>query len=100
MFTTSAGLIFSYLLYVSGLIPRFLAQLGLIGYSILAIGIPVMLLTEMQLDAGWGLTFVALGGLFEFVVPLLLIFKGFSINTKEPRAPEPGSMPSPIPATQ
>jgi hypothetical protein len=32
MFTASAGLIFSYLLYVSGLIPRFLAQLGLVGY--------------------------------------------------------------------
>jgi hypothetical protein len=89
MFTTSAGLIFSYLLYVSGLIPRFLAQLGLVGYTVLAIGIPVTLMSTVQLDAGWGLLFVALGGLFEFIVPLLLIVKGFSTERKEPRQPDP-----------
>jgi hypothetical protein len=85
LFTASAGLIFSYLLYVSGLIPRFLAQLGLVGYTVLAIGIPVTLIGAAQLDAGWGLIFVATGALFEFVVPLLLIVKGFSIDRKEPR---------------
>jgi hypothetical protein len=84
LFTTSAGLIFSYLLYVSRLVPRFLAQLGLVGYSILAVGIPVALLGAAQLDAGWGLIFVATGGLFELVVPLLLIVKGFSIDRREP----------------
>jgi Domain of unknown function (DUF4386) len=85
IFTASAGLIFSYLLYVSGLIPRFLAQLGLVGYTCLAIGIPVTLLSTVQLDAGWGLIFVAAGAVFEFVVPLLLIIKGFSIRRQEPR---------------
>jgi hypothetical protein len=85
MFTASGGLIFSYLLYVSGLIPRFLAQLGLVGYTVLAIGIPVTLLTSVQLDAGWGLIFVAAGAVFEFVVPLLLIFKGFSFDRRETR---------------
>jgi len=85
VFTASAGLIFSYLLYVSGLIPRFLAVLGLIGYISLAIGIPVSLLGDVQLDAGWGLTFVALGAVFEFVVPLFLIFKGFSFDRQESR---------------
>ena len=85
MFTAPAGLIFSYLLYVSGLIPRFLAVLGLIGYISLAIGIPVSLLGDVQLDAGWGLIFGALGAVFEFVVPLLLIFKGFSLPKSEPR---------------
>jgi hypothetical protein len=85
LFTTSAGLIFSYLLYVSGLIPRFLAQLGLVGYTVLAVGIPVTLMSTAQLDAGWGLIFIVPGGLFEFVVPLLLIVKGFSIVRKEPR---------------
>lgn len=83
LFTASAGLIFSYLLYVSGLIPRFLAQLGLVGYTVLAIGIPVTLMGAVQLDAGWGLIFVLPGALFEFVVPLLLIVKGFSIGRKE-----------------
>jgi hypothetical protein len=83
VFTASAGLIFSYLLYVSGLIPRFLAVLGLIGYISLAIGIPVSLLGDVQLDAGWGLIFVLPGAVFEFVVPLLLIVKGFSFAGKE-----------------
>jgi hypothetical protein len=85
MFTASAGLIFSYLLYVSGLIPRFLALLGLVGYTSLAIGIPVTLMSTVKLDEGWGLIFVAAGAVFEFVVPLLLIFKGFSIRKEEPR---------------
>ena len=85
VFTASAGLIFSYLLYVSGLIPRFLAVLGLIAYISLAIGIPVSLLGDVPLDAGWGLIFVAPGAVFEFVVPLVLIFKGFSLPKSEPR---------------
>jgi len=85
MFTASAGLIFSYLLYVSGLIPRFLALLGLVGYITLAIGIPVTLMTTVRLDEGWGLVFVAAGAVFEFVVPLLLIIKGFSMRKEEPR---------------
>jgi Domain of unknown function (DUF4386) len=85
MFTASAGLIFSYLLYVSGLIPRFLALLGLVGYTTLAIGIPVTLMSTVRLDEGWGLIFVAAGAVFELVVPLLLIIKGFSIPKGEPR---------------
>ena len=85
MFTASAGLIFSYLLYVSGLTPRFLALLGLVGYTTLAIGIPVTLMSTVQLDEGWGLIFVAAGAVFEFVVPLLLIIKGFSTPKEEPR---------------
>jgi ABC-type Na+ efflux pump permease subunit len=73
------------LLYVSGLIPRFLAVLGLVGYISLWIGIPVSLIGDVQLDAGWGLIFVALGAVFELVVPLVLIFKGFSFPEGEPR---------------
>jgi hypothetical protein len=85
VFTASAGLLFSYLLYVSGLIPRFLAVLGLIAYISLAIGIPVSLLGDVKLDAGLGLIFVAAGAVFELVVPLLLIFKGFSFPKGELR---------------
>ena len=89
MFTASAGLIFSYLLYVSGLIPRFLALLGLVGYTVLAIGIPVTLMSTVRLDEGWGLIFVAAGAVFEFVVPLLLIIKGFSTRKFSTRKEEP-----------
>jgi Domain of unknown function (DUF4386) len=85
VFTASAGLIFSYLLYVSGLIPRFLAVLGLVAYISLAIGIPVTLMSTVRLDKGLGLIFVAAGAVFEFVVPLLLIIKGFSTPKEERR---------------
>jgi hypothetical protein len=85
VFTASAGLIFSYMLYVTGLIPRFLAVLGLIAYISLGIGIPVSLIGDVKLDAGLGLIFVATGAVFELVVPLLLIFKGFSVPKSEPR---------------
>ena len=40
---------------------------------------------NVPLDAGWGLIFVAPGAVFEFVVPLVLIFKGFSLPKSEPR---------------
>ena len=43
------------------------------------------LMSMVRLDEGWGLIFVAAGAVFEFVVPLLLIFKGFSTPGKEPR---------------
>lgn len=94
VFTTTAGLIVSYLLFVSGLIPRFLAKLGLLGYAVLAIGIPITLMGVIELDRGWGLIFVTPGGLFELIVPLLLIVKGFSIPRKEPRHPEPIPAPA------
>jgi hypothetical protein len=50
----------------------------------LAVGIPVTLIGAAQLDAGWGLIFLAIGALFEFVVPLLLIVKGSRSIGKSP----------------
>jgi len=91
LFTTTAGMIFSYLLYMSRLIPRWLAQLGLVGYVVLAIGIPVALMGVVELDRGWGLPFVAIGGIFELVVPLLLVVKGFSRNRNAPGTLKPAS---------
>lgn len=83
VFTTTAGLILSYLLYVSGLVPRLLSKLGLLGYVVLAIGIPITLMGFAELDAGWGLIFVAPGGLFELLLPVLLIIRGFSVDRSE-----------------
>jgi hypothetical protein len=42
-------------------------------------------MSTVQLDEGWGLIFVAAGAVFEFVVPLLLIFRGFSSPGRGPR---------------
>jgi hypothetical protein len=81
VFTATGGIILSYLLYVSGLVPRLLAQLGLVGYSLLAVGIRVILFSPVKLDAGWGMAFIMPGGLFELILPLLLIAKGFSLES-------------------
>jgi hypothetical protein len=89
VFTATGGIILSYLLYVSRLVPRLLSTLGLIGYLLLAVGIPITVLGSGHLDSGWGLSFVALGGLFELVLPLLLLVKGFSLGPD-------GQLPQPV----
>jgi hypothetical protein len=88
IFTASGGIILSYLLYVSRLVPRLLSTLGLIGYVLLAVGIPITVFGSGHLDSGWGLSFVALGGLFELALPLLLLAKGFSLG-RDGQLPQP-----------
>jgi hypothetical protein len=78
-FTASGGIIFSYLLWFSSLIPRWLAGLGLIGYVVLALSIPTALLGLADLNAGWGMVFFVPGGLFELILPLLLFVTGFQV---------------------
>lgn len=82
-FTAAAGLILSYLLYRSRLVPRTLSKLGLVGYAVLLIGIPTALTGLANINGGWGISFLVPGGLFELIVPLLLIAKGFSVPCHE-----------------
>jgi len=42
-FTGATGLILSYLLYGSRLVPRVLSKLGIVGYAALPVGIPTAL---------------------------------------------------------
>lgn len=72
------GLIFSYVLYRSKLIPRSLSVLGLIGYAVLLIGVPLELFGYINMDIGAGLTFYVPGGLFELILPIWLFVKGFN----------------------
>jgi Domain of unknown function (DUF4386) len=76
-FTATGGIVFSYLLYISRLIPRVLAGLGIVGYVALLLGIPSTLLGFVDLNSGWGMGFFIPGGLFELVLPILLFVKGF-----------------------
>jgi Domain of unknown function (DUF4386) len=78
-FTATGGIIFSYLLYRSRLIPRTLAGLGIVGYVMLLLGIPTALLGLADLNSGWGMIFFVLGGLFELILPLLLFIRGFQV---------------------
>jgi hypothetical protein len=79
-FTASAGLILSYLLYTSRLVPRLLSKLGMLGYVVLLVGLPTALMGFADLNAGWGMSFLVPGGLFELFLPLLLLAKGFSVD--------------------
>jgi hypothetical protein len=77
--TGIGGLIFTYLLYTSKIVPRPIAVLGLIGYAALLLGVPLDLLGVLDMSKGLGLLLLAPGGLFEFLfLPIWLIVKGFN----------------------
>ena len=77
--TGIGGVILTYLLYVSRLVPRPIAVLGLIGYASLLVGVPLDLLGVLDMNAGPGMVLLVPGGLFEFVfLPIWLIAKGFT----------------------
>lgn len=83
--TAVGGLVLTHLLYVSRLVPRAIAAVGLVGYASLLLGVPLDLLGVVDLDAGVGLLLLAPGGVFEFVLlPVWLVAKGF-------RATEPAA---------
>ncbi|MBU7320011.1 DUF4386 domain-containing protein [Paenibacillus oleatilyticus] len=66
------SLVFCTLLYRSKLIPRFLSVLGLIGYASLSASAIVELMGYN------GMVLYAPGALFEIIMPLWLIVKGFN----------------------
>ncbi len=76
--TSVGGTIFAFLLYRSRLVPRSLAVLGLIGYPVLLAGCVLDMFGLTDVTQGAGLLAVLPGGLFELVLPILLLVKGFS----------------------
>jgi hypothetical protein len=78
VFTALGGLIFSYLLYLSKLIPRYLSGPGIIGYAILFIGVALNMFGLINLNDGAGMLIYIPGGLFELFLPLWLFVKGFN----------------------
>ncbi|WP_406047355.1 DUF4386 domain-containing protein [Kribbella sp. NBC_00889] len=80
--TGIGGLILTYLLFVSRIVPRAIAVLGIVGYSCLLLGVPLDLLGVLDMNDGAGLVLLIPGGLFEFVaMPIWLIAKGFRSPT-------------------
>jgi hypothetical protein len=96
--TGVGGLILTYLLYVSRLVPRPVALLGLAGYALFTLGVPLDLLGVLDMNEGPGLVMLAPGGLFEVVVlPICLIAKGFSASPTHATQPEsPALAPTPV----
>lgn len=78
IFTALGGLIFSYLLYLSKLIPRYLSVLGIIGYAMLFLGVVFDIFSILNINDGAGMLIYLPGGLFELFLPIWLFIKGFN----------------------
>ncbi|MCZ2857473.1 DUF4386 domain-containing protein [Blastococcus sp. VKM Ac-2987] len=89
-FTGTAGLMLSYILHRARLVPRWLSWLGIVGYVAILLAIPGTLLDVATLDSGPGMLLYVPGGLFELILPVLLIARGFR------RIPTQESTPAPV----
>ena len=78
LFTGASGIIFASLLYRSKLAPRPLAILGLIGYPVLLAGAALAMFGVTDVTQGAGMLAMLPGGLFELILPIWLLAKGFS----------------------
>jgi hypothetical protein len=78
IFTALGGLIFSYLLYLSKLVPRYLSGLGIIGYVLLFLGVVLDMFSIFNINDGAGMLVYLPGGLFELFFPIWLFIKGFN----------------------
>jgi hypothetical protein len=82
--TGLGGLVLTYLLYVSRLVPRPIAVVGLIGYLLLTLGVLLDLLGVLDMSNGLGQMILVPGALFEVVLmPVWLIAKGFNTTALE-----------------
>src|SRR5947209_16803024 len=80
LYTAIGGLMLSYMLLRNGLVPRWLAVLGLIGYPALLLVAVLDLFGIVDTVAGLGLVGLVPGGLFEFLLPLWLFAKGSDVT--------------------
>ena len=96
--TGIGGLILNYLFLISGLVPRAIAVLGLVGYGLLTLTVPLDLLGAIDVQSGAGLLMLAPGGIYEFLVlPIWLFAKGFRMPTQRERSErEPGMKRRPL----
>jgi hypothetical protein len=78
VFTALGGFIFSYLLYLSKLVPRYLSGLGIIGYLMLFLGVVLDMFSIFNINDGAGMLLYLPGGLFELFLPIWLFIKGFN----------------------
>ncbi len=79
-------LILAYLLYQSRLVPRPISVLGLIGGAVLLLGTALAIFGLIDVDQGAGLLVVLPGGLFELILPIWLIVKGFNPSAIDPES--------------
>lgn len=73
-----ATLTLACLLYRSKFVPRSISVLGLIGGALLLAGTSLAMFGLIDVDHGAGMVAVLPGGLFELILPVWLIAKGFN----------------------
>ena len=81
LYTAIGGLMLSYMLLRTRLIPRGLSVLGLIGYAALLLASMLDMLGIIDLVAGVGLVWLVPGGLFELLLPIWLFARGFNVTS-------------------
>lgn len=77
----TAGTILAWVLTRSRLVPRPLALLGLVGYLAMLLGTALEMFALLDLQQGIGLFLVWPVGLFEVVLPIWLMVKGFNTES-------------------
>jgi len=80
VYTAIGGLMLSYMLLRTRLVPRGLSVLGLIGYAALLVASVLDMLGFIDLVAGPGLVWLVPGGLFELLLPIWLFARGFNVT--------------------
>src|ERR1700737_3358950 len=80
VYTSVGGVALSYMLLRSRLVPRAFSLLGLIGYPVLLLTAVLDILGRGDAVGGGGLVGLVPGGLFELLLPICFIPKGFNAN--------------------
>src|SRR6266571_4708488 len=83
VYTAIGGLMLSYMLLRTRLVPRGLSVLGLIGYAALLGASVLDILGLIDLVAGPGQVWLVPGGLFELLLPIWLFARGFNLTASD-----------------
>jgi len=81
----AAGLVLSSALLTSGIVPRNLSILGVIGYPVFLMGSILAMFHVIDVTHGAGMLALVLGGLFELILPMWLFTHGFDSDHIEER---------------
>lgn len=78
LFNGVSGVMLSFMLLRTRLVPRALSVLGLVGYAALFVGAVLDALGLISTMAGAGVVALVPGGLFELILPIWLFVRGFA----------------------
>jgi hypothetical protein len=87
VYTSVGGLMLSYMLLRTRLVPQWLSVLGLIGYPVLLVASVLDIMGIVDTVAGAGLIGLVPGGLFELILPIWLFAKGFNLAARDMNMP-------------